>query len=518
MDKTVLYYEQPAKTAKLSVFNPATGIAEYVLTAACSIGRKVEGSRVNLQIDSPVVSREHGEIAVMEGEYFYRDLGSLNGTFVNGRLYGKGSRIPAVKLENGDILRIDAGAGKHQQSTVMIFATAYSEQASWQTQNLDVNVAEVNIGRATSGGLKMDNQMVSKNHATFFRWEQGWAIADHDSSNGVFVNNRRISKSIALQPMDVVRIVDSHFIFTGDSLLFQYEPPAAVPVQPAWPQPAAHAAPSGSSLFIRITERSVWQRFKKLTLLQNINLVINSSEMVLILGGSGAGKTTFMNAVMGYEKADGQIFHGGTDIYNEYDKMKYEIGFVQQQDPLRGSDVVYNTLSDAADSKMPIHIPRAQKNARIEEVLALLGLQRERNSLVSKLSGGQRKRLSIAVELIADPSLFFLDEPDSGLDGIMARSLNKQLRAIADSGKIVMVITHSPDRVADLYDKVIVLAKSTVDNCGRLAFFGSIPEAHAFFDTNSLEGVVKRINRQDEGGDGQSDHYINKYEWMMGGQ
>ena len=140
-----------------------------------------------------------------------------------------------------------------------------------------------------------------------------------------------------------------------------------------------------------------------------------------------------------------------------------------------------------------------------------LGLQRERESLVSKLSGGQRKRLSIAVEYIVNPSLFFLDEPDSGLDGIMARSLNDNLRTIADTGKIIMVITHSPDRVAHLYNKVIVLAKSTHDNSGQLAFFGPIDEALQFFETDSLEGVVKRINRPDEGGDGKSDFYINKY-------
>jgi ABC-type multidrug transport system ATPase subunit len=152
-----------------------------------------------------------------------------------------------------------------------------------------------------------------------------------------------------------------------------------------------------------------------------------------------------------------------------------------------------------------------QRDERVELVLELLGLQREQNSLASKLSGGQRKRLSIAVEYISNPSLFFLDEPDSGLDGIMARSLNENLRDIADSGKIVMVITHSPDRIADLYDKVIVLAKSTEDNCGHLAFFGSIPDAFLFFDADSLEGVVKRINRPDEGGDGKSDFYIKKH-------
>ena len=506
MKKTVLYTEPPTKAAKLLIYNATTGITEHLLAASCTIGRKSKDGQAGLQINNPIVSRIHGEIAVIKDEYYYRDLGSTNGTYVNGQLYGKGSKTTAVKLENGDVLRIDAGTGNPAGSTVIVFTTAYPDQADWLTQHLDKNIAEVNIGRA-SAGLKIDNQMVSRNHASFLQWGQGWAVADHDSANGVFVNNKKISNLTVLRPTDVVRIVDTHFIFTGDSLLFQHE--SAVHKQSAAPV-------QGSSLFIRITKRSVWQRFKKHTLLQNINLTVNSGEMVLILGGSGAGKTTFMNAVMGYEKAEGEIFHGETDVYNEYDEMKYEIGFVPQQDLLRGSDVVYSTLSNAADMKIARNTSAKEKSERIEEVLELLGLQRERDSLVSKLSGGQRKRLSIAVEFIANPSLFFLDEPDSGLDGIMARSLNEQLRTIADSGKIVMVITHAPDRVADLYNKVIVLAKSTTDNSGRLAFYGSIPEALTFFDTDTLEGVVKRINRPDEGGDGKSDFYIKKYEEMMG--
>ena len=119
------------------------------------------------------------------------------------------------------------------------------------------------------------------------------------------------------------------------------------------------------------------------------------------------------------------------------------------------------------------------------------------------------------MEYIADPSLFFLDEPDSGLDGIMARTLMENLRTIADEGKIVMVISHGPDRAAELFDKVIVLAKSAKDNCGHLAFFGTPEQAREFFDTPTLEGVVRRINRPDEGGDGLSDYYIEKYGAMQ---
>jgi ABC-type multidrug transport system ATPase subunit len=277
---------------------------------------------------------------------------------------------------------------------------------------------------------------------------------------------------------------------------------------------SAAAPDMAYALSVQIAERSVYKSFRKQLLLANVNLTINRGEMVMVMGGSGAGKTTLMNAVMGYERAVGKIMFGDRDIYKDYNVMKYQIGYVPQQDLLRGSDTVYDTLSNAARMKLPSRTKMSERRKQVLYVLKLMGLQRESMSLVSKLSGGQRKRLSIAVEYIAEPFLFFLDEPDSGLDGVMARELVAQLRSIADTGRIVMVITHSPDRVPDLFDKVIVLAKSTRDNVGRLAYFGSVDGVYPFFDTDTLEGAVRRVNRKDEGGEGLSDQYIAKYEKM----
>ena len=108
------------------------------------------------------------------------------------------------------------------------------------------------------------------------------------------------------------------------------------------------------------------------------------------------------------------------------------------------------------------------------------------------------------------PSLFILDEPDSGLDGVMARDLFERLRKVADSGRIVIVITHSPDRVVDLFDDVIVLAKDST-RTGRLAYYGSVEDARKFFERDRMEDIVKRINQVEEGGDGLADDYILKY-------
>ncbi len=281
---------------------------------------------------------------------------------------------------------------------------------------------------------------------------------------------------------------------------------------PGFTPPGGSTPPSRpSALHISIIERNVWRRTKKKTILKDIQLDIANGEMVLILGGSGAGKTTFLNAVMGYEKAEGQIQYDGMDIYREYEQMKYEIGYVPQQDLLRMNDNVYDTLLNAAQMRLPTTYTQAEYEQRVEQTLNVLGLTRERDSLVSKLSGGQRKRLNIATQYIGNPSLFFLDEPDSGLDGTMARALMENLRAIADENKIVLVISHSPDRAADLFDKIIVLAKGD-DDCGHLVFYGSPAESKRFFGVDTLERIVGRINRPDEGGEGMADHYISLFE------
>lgn len=263
-------------------------------------------------------------------------------------------------------------------------------------------------------------------------------------------------------------------------------------------------------LTVNLTERTKIASFQKFYLLRDIHLYIKPGRMVLLLGGSGAGKTTFVNAINGYEKAKAEVMLNGSNVYKDYDKMKYEVGFVPQMDLMRGNDTVLRTLMDSSALRLPVEFKPSERRRRVDEVMGIFGLLPVQNSLVEKLSGGQRKRLSIAMEFISNPSLFILDEPDSGLDGVMARELMAQLRGIADQGKIVIVITHTPDRVIDLFDDVIVLAKDE-NLTGRLAFFGTVPEAREFFGKEDMEEIVKSINRPEEGGEGRADEFIKKY-------
>ena len=263
-------------------------------------------------------------------------------------------------------------------------------------------------------------------------------------------------------------------------------------------------------LAVNLEERTAFEQFRKKYLLRDIHMYIQPGHMVLLLGGSGAGKTTFLNAVNGSEPARAEVVLNGRKMYKNYKNMQYDIGFVPQQDLIRGSDSVFRTLMDIAALRLPNDLPKKDRKARVEEVMEIFGLTPVRNSQVSKLSGGQRKRLSIAMEFIPNPTLFILDEPDSGLDGVMARELFQQLRQISEQGKIIIVITHTPDRVIDLFDDVIVLAKDA-KRTGRLAWFGPIDDARKFFGKEKMEEIVKTVNRPEEGGEGRADEFIMKY-------
>ncbi len=268
-------------------------------------------------------------------------------------------------------------------------------------------------------------------------------------------------------------------------------------------------------LQINIRQRTARKLLRTKTLLKDINMSLYPGEMILLIGSSGAGKTTFMNAVTGYERADASITKNQIDFYKNYEQIKYQIGFAPQQDVLRNEDLVYYTLKNAADLRLPNTFSKEEVEKRITEVLEIFGLPDLRNERVGALSGGQRKRLSIAIEFIADPILFFLDEPDSGLDGVMARALMEDLRKITGDDRIVVVISHSPDRVIDLFDKVIVLTKSEEDGAGHLAFYGTITAAKKFFGCDSMEKVLKLVNRTTEGGEGKGQYFIDKFKDMI---
>ena len=264
-----------------------------------TVGRSTESCMADINLEAGFVSREHGIVEYDAPNTYYLDIGSKNGTYYNGVRLKTGEK---VSLSDGDVLQIFSwNDGKRGDFVSILYSTRYPDNFVTEILDIKNDTAEINIG--DPDGMAGNTDF---NAATFFVAQKGWAIAGHGDSR-VFLNGKQAEKPKYLQLGDSVRIKNLYFWYTGDAIVYAKQTDGRQIRKSGLP-----------SLRINIVERSVWQRTKKLMLLQNINMTIRPGEMVLILGGSGAGKTTFMNAVMGYEKAQGKIMHGDTDIYEDY--------------------------------------------------------------------------------------------------------------------------------------------------------------------------------------------------------
>ncbi len=453
-------------------------------------------NKIDIQINEEIMpqtgQRKLGVISYEDKKWYYLNQSDIVTTIRNEKI----KKNEKVEIRFNDIIRF-----KHRKRTpLLLFKEVTKHKESWDSIMIgDENqIIVVNDNRDVSEPnhldiFKQESEIESEHYAKMTNTAGKWFIEDCDTYHGIMVNGEKIDQKTELFHHDVISMAETTMVLTKNVLVYN------------------HRVRETSVINVDIKDRTVNNYLKKKILLKDINLTLYSGEMVLLLGGSGAGKTTLINAITGYEKANATITLNDTNIYREYKKMQHDIGVVPQSDLLRMDDTVYKTLWNAAQMRLPLNLSDEERESRVDHLLALFGLDNRKDALVSKLSGGQRKRLSICVEYIADPSIFILDEPDSGLDGVLARELMVSLRSIANRNKFVIVITHTPDRVIDLFDKVIVLAVSQEDHSGHLAFYGTIPEARRFFECKTMEDIVLAINPINEGGLGHADLYIEKY-------
>lgn len=246
---------------------------------------------------------------------------------------------------------------------------------------------------------------------------------------------------------------------------------------------------------------------RRIRLLDDISFVLEPGEMVAIIGSSGAGKSTLINCLNGSDRpTSGKVFLNGHDMAEDHYSVRGEIGWVPQSDIVHGDLKVRSMLRYAVRLRTKERMDERQTDEKIEEVLDAVGLAAHGDTLIRKLSGGERKRAGIASELINSPSLFFLDEPTSGLDPEAETGLMKQLRRLSDKmGKTIVCITHTLQNIS-LFDKIVFLAPG-----GRMCFFGSHADSLAFFGVDNLVDAYERVSADVPG-------YIEKYRQMTEGR
>jgi ABC-type multidrug transport system ATPase subunit/pSer/pThr/pTyr-binding forkhead associated (FHA) protein len=414
--------------------------------ARVTIGRLEDNEIV---IDSQIVSRHHAYLDRVQDDYLLTVIREAR----NPVLFDGRPLTASHKLQHGDILRIGS-----LDPGMMVTMTYVDLSRAVETQATPIRFGEKNIiqiGRDASNDVVLNSPTVSGYHAQIERVGTRHRLTDLRSTNGTFVNDKRVEGDIWLQPSDVIRI-GSFRIVMGEDELGQFD--------------------ESRGLRVDALDLNKWVR-KDLNILKDISLAFKPREFIVVVGQSGGGKTTLVDAIAGYRPAThGVVLVNGTNIYSNFAVIQNEIGYVPQRDIIHYELTVYQALNYAARLRMPSDTKKEERHQRIMQVLEDLDLVERKDTPISRLSGGQIKRVSIGVELLTKPGLFFLDEPTSGLDPGTETAFMHLMRRLADQGRTIVMITHATKNVM-LADKVVFLARG-----GYVAWFGPPEEALDYFN------------------------------------
>ena len=455
--------------------------------AAFVIGRSIEA---DLLVDDARVSRRHLVLEPEGDGWRIRDVSS-NGSWHDGTQLGadgllmrdsgsirlflgdaagpevaityqapitEPARPPARHLGSGTVLRRrDELSASDPARTMGASGTRlqHQEQAAH-----DLVVGRTTVGRDPGNDLHLPDLLVSRYHAELRVADNEAEIVDLGSANGTFVNGQRVIQA---------PVFDGDIITIGHYLL-QVEGSRLV-----------EFVDTGDVSF-EAQDLAVFAGPKQL--MHDVSFQLPARALLAVVGPSGAGKSTLLNAWTGFRPADsGAVWYAGRDLYASYDELRRRIGYVPQDDLLHTTLTVRKALEFGAQLRFPPDVTAAERTARVDEVLGELGLTQHANTQVARLSGGQRKRTSVALELLTKPSLLYLDEPTSGLDPGLDKSVMQSLRTLADDGRTVVVVTHSVANL-DVCDFVLMLAPG-----GHVAYFGPPGSALGYFGKTDFADV-----------------------------
>ena len=430
-----------------------------LLTAQTVIGR--DASLCDLTLPQAVVSRRHAQITFdTEGRATITDLSERNATYLNGLA------VSDAPLRDGDHIGLGADG-------VVIFAfhAALSAQPDKPLAATGTNVWTVTarplmrLGRASDNDIVLDAPGVSRHHATLdYKADGQPVLRDEGSANGTFVNGQLLTEPRRLTPQD--------WVFVGGFLL-----------QADGPKVRRYDLSAS-----RLAACQVGKTIGDKTILQDISFAAYPREFIGLMGPSGCGKSTLMDALNGLRPAtSGAIFVNDLDLYRNFNALRRAIGYVPQRDVLHDALTVGRTLYYAAKLRLPRGAPPAEQHRIVWETVVTVGLTEQWETPFKQLSGGQQKRLSLALELLTKPSFLFLDEPTSPLDPETTENMMTLFRRLADEGRIVIMVTHKFEKFHEMH-QVALLTRG-----GRLAWFGPPREALQYFNCHEPGDIYRRI-------------------------
>ncbi|MEL6578620.1 MAG: ATP-binding cassette domain-containing protein [Cyanobacteria bacterium J06621_12] len=404
-----------------------------------------------------IIEQEGNSFRIYDGDRHHQKP-SGNGIFINQ------SRINLTEghiLKSGEQLHI--GQDPRQQIILTYYNPKQGEMNIPRVRRLNFKGLQkwpVELGRSpnSTSAIELDAPTVSRLHATINPDGKGGYTLSDRSSNGTFVNGERLEKSYQLQKGDTIQIGPYVLLFTGESLELT--------------NATNQIRLDAHQLTFEVQDK----KGATFTILNNVYLVLEPGQLVAFVGGSGAGKSTLMKALLGIAPiSSGNVYLNGDNLRKNWPVYRSQVGYVPQDDIIHRDLTVEEVLRCACQLRLP---PDTNISEVIGNTLEQIKLSHVRNTLVSRLSGGQRKRVSIGVELLADPKLFFLDEPTSGLDPGLDKEMMQLLREQADRGRTIALVTHATDNIG-ICDRIAFMGLG-----GNLCYYGPPEEALAFFQHN----------------------------------
>jgi ABC-type multidrug transport system ATPase subunit len=328
----------------------------------------------------------------------------------------------------------------------------------------------IRIGRDSDNDVVLSDLQVSRHHTEVRRTGDTYQVVDLGSRNGTYLNGRLVQRPTVVHAGDVISIGRHELLFDGHRLHDHVD--------------TGPASLIADDLTVRVGDK---------VLLDDVSFALAEGSLLGVIGPSGCGKSTLVKALTGLRPAtQGRIWYGGRDLYADFSQLRYRLGMVPQDDVLHTRLKVRTALRFAASLRFADDVPRRVRWAKVDEVMRTMRLTERAKSRIDVLSGGQRKRASVAMELLTEPSLFCLDEPTSGLDPALDKEVMEELRELADKGKTVVVVTHSVLHLS-YCDRVLVMCLG-----GTMGFFGPPDQLLAFFDADDYADVFTKITDEPE--------------------
>ena len=434
-------------------------------------------SNCDLIISNKRISRNHCQIIYSNsGELKLIDLNSTNGTFLNG-----------IKLKSEKTYNLNIKDQVQLAGLSGILMSVGSENTQSRDLDSQKNILElfknknsITIGRDSLSDLRINDTRVSRKHASIKKLSNDkFLIKDLGSLNGVYVNGSKVNGSKVIYKIDNIFIgkylikIDGRAKDLSDELAI-----SAIGIEKIYPN----------------------QKNGKKAL-HKMDLSVPSKSLLAIMGPSGCGKSTLLKSLNGESPpTKGNVLIFNQDLITNYEYLKTQIGYVPQDDIVHNQLTVEQSLFFAAKLRIA-NISKSDIELKINKILSELNISHIKKNLISDISGGQRKRVSIAIELLTDPMLLFLDEPTSPLDPQTIEDFLNILKSLSKNGTTVIMVTHKPEDL-DYMDEVIFMADN---NGGKIVYYGDSTKYKEYFNVKNAVSVFSQISGPD------SKIWVNKY-------